>query len=223
MDGLALLCNLFADGPVTLRRLRAAGVRDLTDLQRAEPATLGAWLHASVPHARQFAVEAERLARRLAEPVEPRAEARRPVPEATTVRPAAPPSPQPVSFGRAHGQPLRPGLFPGLDEATCMRLQAQQVYTTRTLIEFTSLSLARRTGIPYSSLLDLARRARRLATGEACTGDPVPGAAPAPRAATNPGLTAAPAPFAALRAPEPARTDEFSLPPVEPESAGPFV
>ena len=104
-----------------------------------------------------------------------------------------------------------------------MRLQAQQVYTTRTLIEFTSLSLARRTGIPYSSLLELARRARRIATGEACTGDPIPGAALAPRAAADPGVPVLPAALASLRAPEPARTDEFSLPPVEPESAGPFV
>ena len=29
MDGLALLCNLYADGAVSLRRLRESGIRSL--------------------------------------------------------------------------------------------------------------------------------------------------------------------------------------------------
>ncbi len=62
MDGLALLCNLYADGPVTLERLRAARVANLGELERAEPERLAAWLHASVPQARAFVEEARKMA-----------------------------------------------------------------------------------------------------------------------------------------------------------------
>src|SRR5262245_50310442 len=70
MDGLALLCNLHADGPLTLRRLRHLGVRSLHDLDRLPEATLVDWLGA--PRARRFVEEARALARRLVEtPLEP--------------------------------------------------------------------------------------------------------------------------------------------------------
>ena len=58
MDGLALLCNLFADGPVTLGRLRAARIASLGELERAAPERLAGWLHSSLPPARAFGEEA---------------------------------------------------------------------------------------------------------------------------------------------------------------------
>src|SRR5262249_35398065 len=70
MDGLALLCNLHADGPWTLRRLRGLEVHTLQDLERVPLETLVSWLGA--PRARRFAEEARLLARRLVEvPLEP--------------------------------------------------------------------------------------------------------------------------------------------------------
>src|SRR5262245_203930 len=105
MDGLALLCNLFADGPVTLKRLRIAGVSSLTELERAAPARLAEWLHASVPQAQAFAEEARKLVRRLAE-------------EGVALRRAAPetsvgsgvPRPSPLRPARAGEAPAVPAL-----------------------------------------------------------------------------------------------------------------
>lgn len=220
MDGLALFCNLCADGPVTLRRLRAAGVRELGDLERVEPATLALWLHASLPQALGFALEARKLARRLAEPS--RAAAR-------TSAPATPKAPRSAADAAA-GVPLRagpppresrlvPGLLPGLDVHVCTRLAEHGVRTTRALAESAGLDLARRSGVPYSALLALAREARRHG------GASLPGA----RSTTNPEPVRELVPFRAapLREPEPALPeapvgDAFTLPVREPESAGPF-
>ena len=67
MDGLSLLCNLHAAGPLALRRLRAAGVRELEDLEGLAESTLSECLRSSSAHARRFVEEARQLARRLAE------------------------------------------------------------------------------------------------------------------------------------------------------------
>lgn len=225
MDGLALLCNLFADGPVTLKRLRAARIASLGELERAAPERLADWLHASVPQARAFVEEARKLVRRLAEtaapvPVSPasrsvraRAGARAGADEVAHEQP--PPIP-----GRSASEPaLRPGLFPGLDEGICARLVQHHVRTVQALSESAGLSLARRTGIPYSTLLELARGARRTLSAR-------PGTARPPRA-VGPALGESelvPFVLRPRRAPaenELQRSDEFTLP-VEPEPAGPF-
>ncbi len=261
MDGLALLCNLFADGPVTLKRLRLAGVKSLGELERAAPARLAEWLHASLPQAQAFAEEARKLVRRLSE--EHPLPASRPEP-AALVRaavPASAPTPTPVAPAPAYGGPagtqlLTPGLFPGLDEALCARLALHQVRTVQALGEFAGLALARRTGIPYSTLLELSRQARRFraerARGARSAETPAwsAPAAPAPRPELRvvalrgvelrsfelqpfePRSSAAhaPEPHPALSArPQSAppeaeftRSDEFTLPTIEPESAGPF-
>jgi len=219
MDGLALLCNLFADGPVTLKRLRAARVANLSELERTAPERLADWLHASVPQARAFVEEARNLVRRLAEtgaPVEP---ARRSPPVAGA--PATMPHRPPPGAGRSAGaRMLQPGLFPGLDEGACARLASYQVRTVQALSEAAGLALARRTGIPYSILLELSRQARRALAAQHVV-------AQAPGPAGESGLFERElVPFVprTRRAPvegELARSDEFTLP-VEPESAGPF-
>jgi hypothetical protein len=197
---------------VTLRRLRAAGVRELAELERADPAVLARWLHASLPQARAFAAEAGKLARRIAEPV--------PGASAVGSRPRAA---SPGVLVRSTGESARevrlaPGLLPGLDEALCARLAEHGVRTARVLAESAGLDLARRTGVPYSALLALARAARRPAAAPAAS---VAAAAlpepvrelvpfrPAPQVARDEGLEAVPA-------------ETLALPALEPESAGPF-
>lgn len=225
MDGLALLCNLFADGPVTLKRLRLARVTSLAELERTPPARLAEWLHASPPQAQAFVEEARRLARRLAEdsaqppPFPLRRAQPAPVPERVRAREhAAPPSDVPA------GTVLRPGLVPGLDESVCARLQRQKVHTLEALSERAGLDLARRTGIPYSRLLELARAARRRPVERAPAAEPTLSVEPGERDAENvyvlrpaPRLPARPLPEVEL-----AGSDAFTLPEVEPEAAGPF-
>jgi hypothetical protein len=61
MDALALLCNLYGDGPATLRRLREAGVGELADLGRASLDDLATILGGSKTAARRFQSEAALL------------------------------------------------------------------------------------------------------------------------------------------------------------------
>jgi hypothetical protein len=228
MDGLALLCNLFADGPVTLGRLRAAHVASLGELEREPPERLAVCLHASVPQARAFVEEARKLMRRLAEagPLAGRSPpALRPL--ACAVAPAVLDTrDRPAARGDAEELALRAGLVPGLDEGACARLALHQVRTLQALSESAGLALARRTGIPYSTLLELARRARRVLAEQGRASDPalglrehelVPLARSPLRFGTPPAVAARPGTESEL-----ARTDEFTLP-VEPEpAAGPF-
>jgi hypothetical protein len=225
MDGLALLCNLFADGPVTLKRLRAARIESLSELEREAPERLAAWLHASVPQARAFVEEARKLVRRLAE-AGPFSGPPRPALRPSASAPLAPQLPhRPVPGGIASFA-LRAGLLPGLDEGVCARLAMHQVRTLQALSEAAGLALARRTGIPYSTLLELARRARGTLAELGRAPDPanvlrehelVPRARQHVRSsARSGGLSRSDAEK------EQARSDEFTLP-VEPESAaGPF-
>ncbi len=72
MDGLALLCNLFADGPASLRSLRSIGIRSLNDVLVVPEASLASTLKTSRAHVRRFQCEARGLQGRLAEmPLEP--------------------------------------------------------------------------------------------------------------------------------------------------------
>src|SRR5262245_41946574 len=168
MDGLSLLCNLHADGPLALRRLRAAGVRDLEALENVPESTLIECLRSSAGHARRFLQEARQLAQRLAEsPLEPEPSGEFggffPRPEAREERPAltwrTDPAWAQVAYS-AGAHPLQRGVPAGLDERTCERLAAQGVRTLEALHERTSLALARSSGIPYARLLDLAAQAR---------------------------------------------------------------
>ena len=75
MDTLALLCNLHADGPATLQRLRRAGCESLAALCRFDAATLAARLEWHERRAERFLREAILLGQRVepddAETLEP--------------------------------------------------------------------------------------------------------------------------------------------------------
>jgi hypothetical protein len=194
MDGLALLCNLHADGPLTLRRLREAGVGDLETLVAFPEAALARLLRSSSTQARRFGEEARQLARRLLEvPLEPETGpeqlAPRGIVHADTTRRVAPdPAPVPVLRARtapairaygcdragqarlepagalpaSAGTPLGSVPVEGLDRRTCELLVAQGVRTLEALVDLANLSLARRAGISFTRLLELAHRARQL-------------------------------------------------------------
>ncbi len=172
MDGLSLLCNLHADGPLALRRFRSAGVNDLGDLQGLPESTLSACLRSSAGHGRRFLEEARQLALRLAEsPLEREPWGEEGEEGVHVPQPARRPGEAPlfawcadprVDAARVGGAPgvLPPGIIAGLDERTCERLAAQGVRTLETLHERASLALARSAGIPFAKLLDLAAQAR---------------------------------------------------------------
>jgi len=66
MDGLAVLCNLHAEGPATLRVLHRAGIRTLQDLRSIRPERLAELLDAPQRSARRFVEEARLLAEQVA-------------------------------------------------------------------------------------------------------------------------------------------------------------
>jgi hypothetical protein len=74
MDTLALLCNLHADGPATLQRLRRAGCESLAALRLLDPPSLAERLEWSQRMAERFLREAELLSER----VEPEEDAAQP-------------------------------------------------------------------------------------------------------------------------------------------------
>jgi hypothetical protein len=74
-----------------------------------------------------------------------------------------PPSSAPAADPAA--TPLRAARLVWLDPDTAERLSQHGVHDLRSLIELASLALARRAGVPYAKLLDLACQARR-ALGE---------------------------------------------------------
>jgi hypothetical protein len=166
---------------------------------------LAAWLHASVPQAHAFAAEAGRLERRLAEDAGATS-ALRATESTVLVRPRRAPGCE---------EALAPGALPGLDETLSARLAGQHVHTLRALADGAGLELARRTGIPYGKLLELARAARsQLAR-----------AMPRERSPTETRVVEV-APFLALAPPKPVEaellpSDHFTLPPAEP-GPGPF-
>lgn len=67
MDALALLCNLYGDGPSTLKRLRAAGLDSTAALEDLEPDQLAQILGTNEAAARRFLREARLLLERLAD------------------------------------------------------------------------------------------------------------------------------------------------------------
>lgn len=63
MDLLAVLCNLYAEGPATLRVLHRAGIRTLENVVATSDCALADLLDGSPPAARRFVREAARLAK----------------------------------------------------------------------------------------------------------------------------------------------------------------
>lgn len=103
MDALALLCTLHADGPATLKRLRARGYSDLVTLIQRSSADLSADLGVEPAYGRRLLREAKLLAVRVgAEGLE----AEEAPPVATTAplgeSGVAEPMPPTISIERAH-------------------------------------------------------------------------------------------------------------------------
>lgn len=65
MDGLALLCTLYGDGPVTLRRLREAGWNTVERLEGLDPQELADEIGLPVDQARRLQREARSLSERV--------------------------------------------------------------------------------------------------------------------------------------------------------------
>jgi hypothetical protein len=65
MDPLALLCNLHADGPLTLQRLRDAGCADLVHVESASDQELTLWTELSPRAATRLRREARHLRERI--------------------------------------------------------------------------------------------------------------------------------------------------------------
>jgi hypothetical protein len=99
MDGLALLCTLHADGPTTLKRLRAAGCFSLESLLGFEAEELARLIDLPAARARRLKREArllgERISGELLQPEEsaPREAASSPGPVGATAPPAMHTSP----------------------------------------------------------------------------------------------------------------------------------
>jgi len=67
MDALALLCNLYGDGPATLNRLKSAGLGTVDSLETIEPLGLAETLETTEAAARRFLREARLLGERMVE------------------------------------------------------------------------------------------------------------------------------------------------------------
>lgn len=67
MDALALLCNLYGEGPATLKRLRSHGVRNIDDLGGRSVDDCARLLSVSAAQARRFLKEAAQIEHRVLE------------------------------------------------------------------------------------------------------------------------------------------------------------
>jgi hypothetical protein len=110
MDTLALLCNLHADGPATLQRLRSSGCRTLAELEALPPRTLAHVLGENAERARRFLREARLLAGRVddAHPAPAEPDLSRPAPAQAAPRSTAA-IPAPPSIAEEVGGPFAAG------------------------------------------------------------------------------------------------------------------
>jgi len=240
MDTMTLLCNLHAEGPTTLRRLRQFGCGTFEDLLRTSTGRLAEALGMDEDGARRFWREAELLAQRCgSEGLEPEEmggsvmsdSASLPTPGLEPPQVMATP-PVPIV------ESLEPELLEGLDAQLCGELQTQGIVTLRQLWEASPLQLARETGRSLTELIDLQCAARNhfgAQRDSAAGGSGGVGAASA-RAASQaelvvPPPTGAPGTSLYARTPSPGELAVHSPgsamhhTPIEnpPEAAGPFV
>jgi predicted RecB family nuclease len=166
MDSLALLCNLYGQGPVTLRRLRDAGCRTCDDVLCLEPAKLARALRTRRPAAERFQREARELAARIGEfggPA-PAIESNELRPEPELVPQAALAELEPAAAAHEDGgAQLRPELLDGLDSSLCLRLRSLGIERVEDLARADALELARSLEVPVTRVVRLQFLARRLA------------------------------------------------------------
>ncbi|MBM3991841.1 MAG: hypothetical protein FJ298_12640 [Planctomycetes bacterium] len=161
MDSLALLCSLYGQGPVTLRRLRDAGCRTCDDVLCLEPTKLARALRTRRPAADRFQREARELAARIGEFGGP-APAIESNELAAASEPALEAAPSEPTLEEA-GSQLRPELLDGLDSALCLRLRALGIERVEDLARADALDLARSLEVPVTRVVRLQFLARRLA------------------------------------------------------------
>lgn len=190
MDTLALLCNLYGDGPQTLRRLREAGCGTLAALETLENERLASLLRTSVRSAKRFQAEGRLLRERSEGSVE-RTPARRSAAEAAHPSPPrdvlvasvlsawrdrdarAGDYPPPlatalhVEVPRAPLPAAREGLegLDGMDAALLARLRESGIESLAALREADVLDLAGRGIAGFTRLLHLQFLARRTPQG----------------------------------------------------------
>src|SRR5262245_40076537 len=97
MDALALLCNLYGDGPATLRRLREAGCASVASLDGIPAEDLALILGTSPVGAQRFQREARHLLQRVGDVLEQARE----LPSSELVREAPPAPPRDAALERA--------------------------------------------------------------------------------------------------------------------------
>lgn len=167
MNSLALLCNLYGEGPVTLRRLREAGCRTCDDIGKLDAAELARVLRGSRATAERFQREAHGLSGRTLGEDEPAAAlacapvAKPLVVEVTAGGEAAAPE-RPAAVAHA-GLELRPDLLDGLDASACMKLRAHGVLTVEELAAADALDLSSVLDLPLTRAARLQFLARRRA------------------------------------------------------------
>lgn len=172
MDALALLCNLYGDGPKTLRRLREAGLRGCADVERLPLAELAHLLGTTADAALRFQREAGDLSARVraagtsaevALPTDPKlaaalAEWRERDAQAQAEGEAPnEPQPEPAVAGAA----LRPEILDGLDLETCVKLREVGVECVEDLAAGEALDLAHSIDLGVTRMIRLQFLARR--------------------------------------------------------------
>ncbi len=188
MDAMALLCTLHADGPSTLRRLRASGFQCLADLESAKADSISQVLEISAAAARRFMREAVALSQRVDEApleVEPRTPGRATAPggfdssgpavlssrdkrivdkvltrwrESDAELQQTTPSAGAVPKTSAG---LQPGMIDGLNEDICRSLNEAGVDNLAALSRIDLLPLGASTGLSFSTLRRFQFLARR--------------------------------------------------------------
>ncbi|MFN0008225.1 MAG: hypothetical protein ACKVXR_09980 [Planctomycetota bacterium] len=232
MDTLALLCNLLAEGPATLRVLHREGVKTLSDVDAQRIEHLADLLGSSPAGARRFAGEARMLAARMGtDPLE--REQNAPFVSADVPEEAPRSSPihgqgiEPTRTAPKHytpsvpGTTLRPGSLEGLDAALCDRLARERIHTLDALAEASGSSLAKRLGIGLPRLMDLEYLARCRLAESPTSSAPTEDAHPAP-ARHEPGF-GRPARHSARQELPPRRPLIAGWIEHEPDVSGPFV
>lgn len=194
MDALALLCNLHADGPATLQRLRRIGCESIDGVAGLGEGELGKQLRQDEAGARRFKREAHNLQVRLVggtpmpepEEVEPELEV---VPEPKLPgmshvleawrlmdEQSPPPEPSVMGGSQAMDEPevtspevdnLNSAVMDGLTPEVLKRLKDLGIDTVDGLVEASSLELSQDLPMPLTRVKRLQLLARRVRTHQA--------------------------------------------------------